>query len=179
MRASSCLLFFALLHASARQRFLAPLHVPAHQRLLPCVSCGHHALAPKVNDTARDAGEAQGDFRITLSVNQRRYMHYRPPSYVHPINLRCDGLSHLHTRDAQNQAQHARWGGEADLHQDVPLLNGAICSGWARGDKSFDHQRSIVGIIDAEGYTHPALRPAEVSSSVCACAKHMLLDLWA
>ena len=127
-------------------------------------------------DTTRDAGEAQGDFRITLSVNQRRHMQYRRPSYVHPVNLRCDGLSHLHTRDSQNQAQHARWGGEADLHQDVPLLNGAICSGWARGDKSFDHQRSILGIIDGERDAHPALRPAEIS---VGCAKRILLARWA
>ena len=75
-----------------------------------------------------------------------------------------------------NQAHHARCGGEADLHQDVSLLNGAICSSWARGDKSFDHQRSILGISDAERYAHPALRPAEIS---VGCAKRILLAMWA
>jgi len=106
-RASYGFLFLALLHVSARQRFLAPLHVFDRQRFLACraglcVCDGAACIGAKgQEDTARDAGEAQGDFRITLSVNQRRHMQYRPPSYVHPINLRCDGLSHLRTRDAQ------------------------------------------------------------------------------
>jgi hypothetical protein len=90
----------------------------------------------------------------------------------------CDAMAFLTCARGtrSNQAHHARCGGEADLHQDVSLLNGAICSGWARGDKSFDHQRSILGISDAERYAHPALRPAEIS---VGCAKRILLATWA
>jgi hypothetical protein len=78
-----------------------------------CVMVAACIGAKGQEDTARDAGEAQGDFRITLSVNQRRHMQYRPPSYVNPINLRCDGLSHLRTRDAQQPgtSREARRGG--------------------------------------------------------------------